>query len=57
MTVLTAIYRALYKTVRIDFMEDGTMEYTAVGDVTDAEISTLARTQGGNVAGWSCELQ
>ena len=54
--ILTATYTAAYKRVTINFMSNDEHEFTACGDVSDDELMALAAAEGGNVAGWECEL-
>jgi len=53
---LTAIYDKDYKRIVIRFMEDGSIEFAILGDVTDAEILAAAEAEGGELPGWSSEI-
>lgn len=53
---LIANYRAPYKSVVVNFMSDGSVEYVARGEVSDEEIDLMIAAGGADVPGFSCEL-
>ena len=53
---LTATYRAPYKSVVVNFMADGSVEFVACGAVSDEEIDAMIAAGGADVPGFSCEL-
>ena len=53
---LTATYRAPYKSVVVNYMNDGTAEFVACGDVSDGEIDSMIAAGGADVPGFTCEL-
>ncbi len=54
--ILTATYTAAYKRVTINFMMNNEHEFTACGEVSDAELDALIAAEGADVAGWQCSL-
>ena len=55
--VLTAQYTAAYKGITVTFFEDDSAEFTAYGDVTDAEIDAAVASGGADIAGYSVAIE
>jgi hypothetical protein len=55
--VLTAKYTAAYKGITVTFFEDDSAEFTAYGDVTDAEIDAALASGGADIAGYSVAIE
>lgn len=53
MTMLTATYDADHKRIVMVFKDDGSADFSTVGDVTESEIEAAFIAGGGMLAGWT----
>lgn len=53
MTMLTATYDAGHKRIVMFFKDDGSADFSTVGDVTKSEIEAAFLAGGGLLAGWN----
>ena len=54
--LITAIYTAPFVRVTMDYMDDGSVDYIACGEVSDEQIQAMIAAGGGSVPGFSREL-
>ena len=55
--LMIAKFTAPYKGITVTFFEDDSAEFTAYGEVTDAEIDAALASGGADIAGFSVAIE
>lgn len=56
MELITATYTQDHRRAIITFMDDGTAEFSTLGEFSDEELERLAAAEGCDIQGWHLHL-